>query len=165
MKSILFSIVLFLTVGLFSVEGQTTYKWPIEKPEASVTFPMVWTVETDGQSSIDANSSDNTISLSLWSLPSKDLQTVLNTLDKEISKTVTLTKKGNPENITNGNGVEFTSVDGEGKLKDGTKVNVSVVLFRPKNKSVFIILYFGTPEGEKEHESELIEFINSIKKA
>jgi hypothetical protein len=53
-------------------------------------------------------------------------------------------------------------VDGTGKDEDGNKVSVSVALFSPDEKQIFIMLYFGTPEAENTHEDELVGILKSI---
>ena len=60
------------------------------------------------------------------------------------------------------NEIEFMTCDGTGIDNEGDKVNVSVALFSPDEKQIFILLYYGTPEAEDAHEDELIGIIKSI---
>lgn len=141
--------------------SKNTIVYPSENPVFSITFPDNWETETD-ENMLHSNPSDSSIYVGIWALE-KDvkLNDALDALDETISSLVTDLKVGEAEkNIING--MEFISVDGSGKDKDGDAVNISAAVFSPDKKQVFILIYYGTPEAEKLHEAELTALLKSI---
>ncbi|MBF0101760.1 MAG: hypothetical protein HQK77_12710 [Desulfobacterales bacterium] len=150
-----------------------TYNYPIEKPLFSIDFPDSWIVQFDTEEvSILAHSQDKEIEYNIWELPSKDVKAnikdALNDAVKDVNEIiadyVTNISFGDwkPEVI---NGIDFIWAEGNGKYKDGGQtVYMEVDFFSPDDKTVFVLMYWGTKEGEKKYKLEIEKIDRSIKK-
>jgi len=161
-------MILFVTiVALFTLTtGATssTYVYPEKASVFSITFPDEWQVESE-EALLHASPADESIYFGVWALMEADsLDAALKALDESLADYLTELELGDPEEVEI-NEITFLTVNGQGKIPEGDLVNVSVALFSPEEKTVFIALYFGTPEAEEKHEETLTKVIQSIKKA
>lgn len=154
-------LVLSMAVVADGGSSDNTIIYPAENPIFSVTFPDNWETETEDDI-LHATPSDSSIYLGIWALEDvKDLDAALDAVDETVSSLVKNLEVGEVE-TSDINGIKFMIVDGEGKDEEGDYVDVSVALFSPDEKQIFIMLYYGTPEAEQAHEDELVSILKSI---
>jgi len=161
-------MILFVTiVALFTLTtgaNSSTYVYPEKASVFAITFPDEWQVENE-EALLHASPADESIYFGVWALTEADsLEAALKALDESLADYLTDLELGDPEEVEI-NEIAFLTVNGQGKIPEGDLVNVSVALFSPEEKIVFIVLYFGTPEAEEKHEEALTKVIQSIKKA
>jgi len=165
MKGKLISVaVLFMLLVSFTVAfaEDEEFIYPSKDPVFSITIPDGWKSELD-ENMLHAGPADDSIYLGLWVLQEDDsLEAALDALDESIAGYVRDLKTGEPEEVVI-NDIKFMTVDGTATDKDGDPVNVSVALFSPDDETIFILIYFGSDEAEKKHDSELSAVLNSIK--
>jgi hypothetical protein len=158
--SILAALALFSAAVIAGGDGNTIV-YPEKNPIFSVTFPDDWKTETE-EDIVHAYPADESIYLGIWALEdAKNLDAALDAVDEAVASLVKNLKIDDPETMTV-NEIEFMTCDGTGIDNDGDKVNVSVALFSPDEKQIFILLYYGTPEAEDAHEDELVGIVKSI---
>jgi hypothetical protein len=154
--------VLLLGLATATAGGDgNTIVYPEKKPVFSVTFPDDWSTETEDDI-VHATPADESIYLGIWALEdAKNLDAALDAVDEAVASLVKNLKVDDPETMTV-NEIELMTCDGTGIDNEGDKVNVSVALFSPDEKQIFILLYYGTPEAEDAHEDELVGIVKSI---
>jgi hypothetical protein len=155
------SVLLLGAISVMADGGGNTIVYPEKNPIFTVTFPDDWSTETD-ENLLHAVPSDSSLYLGIWALENADnLDAALDQVDEAVSSLVKNLKVDEADSM-DVNGIKFITVDGTGKDEDGNKVSVSVALFSPDEKQIFIMLYFGTPEAENTHEDELVGILKSI---
>lgn len=176
MKKLL--VVLSVVVGsmLFvgNVFAEIVYTYPADAPIFSIAFPDDWTVELDqeDQRGMFALSPDELIEFDIWPLdeeavaenPEAALDQAIEEASQLVAENVTDFQAGEPTTFEV-NGIKFVEVAGTAKyVEDGSDINVSMLLFSPDGTTDFMMIYWGTPEGEKTHEKALKAIVQSIKK-
>jgi hypothetical protein len=170
------TLMFFLSLALIASAAlaQTEYTYPKDAPALSVTFPEGWKVELDqeDQKGISAVSTDEGITLYMWPLdeqevkddPKAAIEAAAKDAGQDIAEWVTDVKFQEPK-IVEFNGISFLDIEGAGKAKeDGSDATVSVTFFTPDNKTVFAMLYYGSPDADKANEKDLASIAQSIKK-
>jgi hypothetical protein len=158
--SLMAALILFSAAAIADGGGNTII-YPEKNPVFSVTFPDEWKTETE-EDIVHAYPADESIYLGIWALEdAENLDAALDAVDEAVASLVKNLKVDDPETMTV-NEIEFMTCDGTGIDNEGDKVNVSVALFSPDGKQIFILLYYGTPEAEDAHEDELIGIVKSI---
>ncbi len=154
--------VLFLGSTVVMADGGgNTIVYPEKNPIFSVTFPDNWSTETD-EDILHATPGDSSIYLGIWALEdAENLNAALDAVDEAVASLVKNLEVEDPETMEV-NGIQFMTCDGTGVDGEGDGVNVSVALFSPDGKQIFILLYYGTPEAEDAHEDELVGIVQSI---
>jgi hypothetical protein len=174
MKKILVSLSalsLLFSAGM-CVAGE--YLLPEDKPALSITFPDDWTVEgdEDNPNSLSAISADEAIEIDVWAVDKKDLkedvESTLLVMATEVStlidEYITDFQAKEPQ-AAKINEVDVIDISGKGKDKEsGEEVNVSVTLIAPDNENLFVLMYWGSDEAEKQHADQLTAIAKSIKK-
>jgi hypothetical protein len=141
--------------------GGNTITYPEKNPIFTVTFPDDWSTETD-ENLLHAVPSDSSLYLGIWALEDANtLDAALDEVDKAVSSLVKNLKVDDADSM-DVNGIKFITVDGTGKDDDGNNVSVSVALFSPDEKQIFIMLYYGAKDAEDVHEKELVGILKSI---
>jgi hypothetical protein len=143
-------------------DASTTVVYPADNPVFSITFPEGWRTETD-ENLLHAVPQDSSVYLGLWALEdAKNLDEALDAVDELVGS---LVKNLEVDEVDSSilNDMEFLSVDGKGIDTEGDAVNVSVALFTPDEETVFILLFYGTPEAGDLHENELVDILKSIR--
>ncbi|MDQ6765830.1 MAG: histidine kinase [Verrucomicrobiota bacterium] len=159
-------IALSLTLAAaFAIPGFAgTHKLPEDKPLATITIPDAW--ETDDiDAGIEATSDDGEVYLAV---ETTDAANVKAAMDESIKffkdKGVTVddsTLKTQEGKIGD---MDVVDLSWDGKDEDGpTKVSVTLVAVT-KEKGL-LLTYWGSPEGEKKHATELRDIAQSIKKS
>ncbi len=171
-KTSLFIILLGLLLIASTVFART-YTYPEGKPIFSIDFPDTWKVEFDTQDvAILAKSPDEEIEYNIWALPARQVKTdvtaALNDAVKDvneiISQYVTSASFGDwhPARI---NEIEFIWAEGKGRYKEGgQQVYMEVDFFSPDAQTVYVLIYWGTREGEKKYKTEIGKIDRSIRK-
>jgi hypothetical protein len=162
------ALALLCTTGL-AVSGE--YKLPEADPLVSITFPTDWSVEAQDDN-VTAMSPDEAIEIDFWAVDQEDLKAdakaTLEATGQEIGELLdeylTEVKTEKPVE-TNHNGLDLYDVSGKAKEKDGgADVNFSMTLMTPDNKNLFVMLYWGSDEAEKDHADALLAIAQSLKK-
>lgn len=157
--------IFILILSSFLISGNLqakTYLYPAEKPIFSINFPDKWTIGVR-DNKLQAGPKDGGIFMGVWEAPEDlDLEDAGTAIGDLISDMVDDAQFGSPT-PADYHGVSFLSLDGTGKDKtSGNFINVSASLFTPDNKSVFILLYFGSAESEIKYQLQLADIVNSI---
>ena len=158
-------LLLTLLLPAFIVTAQAgEFKLPKDKPLITVSFPNDWKVKYD-DGGLDVESADEEIYFYLDAHDSKDVDKALkDTIDYLKKEGVTVDKSTQKKKEATVNGMGYGSFSWSGKDKDGD-TKVSLMLFEPTAGKMILVLYWGTPEGEKKHAEELGAIILSIKPA
>jgi len=73
-------------------------------------------------------------------------------------------KAGEPVTTTV-NGISMFDINGKGKDKEeGAEVNVSVTLLAADDENLFVLMYWGSDEAEKQYAEQLTAIVSSLKK-
>jgi len=170
-------IVASILLGAIACGGSAfakEYSYPVEKPIFSIDIPDAWEVALNSDEvAINATSPDEEIEYYIWPLPASALKAdpkaafmeAAKEADDLIKEYVKDSKFGEPQEKKI-NGIDSLWLEGSGKYKDGGKaVNVKVGFFSPDDKAVYILMYWGTKDGEEKLKAEIEKIDNSIKKA
>lgn len=176
MKKSIFTLVSLGLLILFTAPSQAgnTFTYPPLNPALSITFPDNWSVkpDPDATAGIIAESPDQEIEIDLWALDKKDVQQnpekALDDAAREVASLIVRWvddfQAGKAERFTV-NGIEFCEVKGTAKdTEDGSPVKVAVDFFSPDNKTVFVMLYWGSADAETKYLNDLSNIAKSIKK-
>ena len=178
MKRMLAMMMMCVSLALLSAAAlaQTEYTYPKDAPVLSITFPESWKVELDqeDQKGISAVSQDEGITLYVWPLdeqevkdnPEAAIEAAAKDAGADIAEWVTEPKFEEPKVIKGegDNAIEFLDIEGTGKDKgDGSDITLSLTFFSPDNKTVFAMLYYGSPDADKANENDLAAIAQSIK--
>ncbi len=155
----LFMAALLMT-NLFAEE---TYVYPNqENPVLSISFPDEWKVEPE-ENILHATPKDESIYVALWALDDvENLEAALESVDKLVSPMIDEFLADEPEKVEFNN-ILYYFIEGSGKDNDGEDVNASVAIFTPDGETVCLIITYGTPEADEEHEEDFMNIIKSIK--
>ncbi len=171
MLFMLFTVFALVCAGSASAK---TVGYPAKAPVFTIDFPAEWKVQLDTQEvAILAQSPDEEIEYNVWQVPERsvkqDVTAALNDEVKEVNKIidhyVTDADFGAWKHETI-NGMEFLWAEGKGKYKDGgQQVSMEVDFFSPDNKAIYVLIYWGSKEGEEKYHAEIKKIDRSIKKA
>jgi len=150
-----------------------TYPFPAKKPILSIDLPDTWKVQLDTEDAdVFAQSPDRDIEYILWELErtavKANVTDLLNDAVKE-ANAIIAEYVSNPQftdwQSQTVNGMQFLWATGTGKDKEtGGKVNMEVDFFSPDGKRVFVLMYYGMPEGERRYKQEIDKIDRSIKR-
>lgn len=166
---------LILIAFAVPASAQTQYTYPAKSPVLSITFPEGWDVKLDQEdmAGVSAVSDDEEIEMYLWPLDEEDvakdpeaaIKEAAQDAGKDIAEWVSGATFKEPVSYE-ANGMSFVGIEGAGKsIEDKSDVTVSLAFFSPDNKTVFALLFYGSPEAEKKHAAALDSISKSIKKA
>lgn len=173
MKKLSAFILLFCFVAVTASVFAKPYKYPVEKPVFTITFPDSWNVELNSQDvAIFAQSPDNEIEYDIWALPAKDVdQDVKAAINDAVGEVNSLIEQYMSSAAfgdwkwTTKNDIDFMWAEGEGRYKEeNQKVYVEVDFFSPDDKTVYILMYWGTKQGEKKYADDIKAIDKSIKR-
>jgi hypothetical protein len=174
MKKTLGLTVLLTLLGTAAAAFARTYSYPVDRPTFSIDFPDAWNVELNTKEvAIVAQSPDKEIEYDIWKLPNRevkeDVKGALNDAVKDVNEIieqyVTDVSFGewHPKTIR---GMEFLWAEGQGKYKDGGQtVYMEVNFFSPDDRTIYVLVYWGTKEGENRHKAAIEQIDKSIRKA
>lgn len=171
MKKILASLSAIAMLCAAGVGMAAEYKLPQEGSLISISFPKDWDVELEGDN-IAAMSADEAIEIDFWAVDKEELKAdpkaTLEAMGQEVGALVdeylTDLKTEKPVEATH-NGIDIYDVSGKAKEKDGgADVNFSMTIMTPDNKNIFVMLYWGSEEAEKNNAEALKSIVQSLKK-
>jgi hypothetical protein len=159
---------LSFAVARTSVDGKV--RFPADDPTFTVEFPSSWTYQGDKDGNLDCDpgdGSDYTMSILLL----KDIKTEkeLKALVPKLAESMASGAKiknfevGDVESSTNGNGIRFTGIRGDGKT-EGTDFVVLVHAFETKKGNFYAIVTAGSKKADTKHEKAYDEITASIEK-
>ena len=158
----IFLAVLFFAFAAGDSSGKTV-GYPEEESVISIAFPDAWEVES-GEYLLYAAPADGAIYFGLWALEDvESAEEALKSIEEIVGDLVLDLKVGKAQKATI-NSIPFLMADGKAKDEEEKTVEVSIALFSPKDKTVFILIHFGSAEAEKNHKAELTGIVNSIKR-
>jgi hypothetical protein len=152
-----------------------TFTYPPNNPVLTITFPDSWSVKPDPDESkgIIATTPDEEIEIDLWPLDKKeadkDMEKALEEAAADVATLIiqwVTDFKGNekPELFTV-NDIVFCEIKGTGKDKeDSTPVKVSATFFSPDDQTLFVMMYWGSENGEVKYAADLAEIAKSLKR-
>jgi hypothetical protein len=161
---------LMLSAGICA--AGTTVSYPPDDPVLSITFPEGWkkTMDPNYDKGIIVTSPDGEIEIDLWALDETDVKQDPN-LAYSIEEVKIIIREwvtdfeAGPIEAFEANGIRFVGKEGSGKSKeDGSPVDVSVYFFSPDRKTVFVLMYWGTPEAGARYKKQLNAIARSIRK-
>ncbi len=176
MKKFSMLFVVLASVALFAgmAYAEKTYTYPADAPVLSVAFPDDWEVALDEEDArgVYASAPDNAIEFDIWPLDEEevgeDVEAALKAeaegIDEFIAEYATEFKAGEPTEFEV-NGIKFVEVAGTAKDKeDGSDMTLSAAFFSPDGKTMFALLYWGTPEADAQYAEQLKAIVQSFKK-
>ena len=176
MKKLL--VVICVVVGCLlcvgNVFAESVYTYPADAPVFSIAFPDDWAVELDqeDQRGVFALSPDEAIEFDIWPLDEEEIaedraaavDNAIAEINDVLAEYVTdfQTVRQSQFEI---NGITFDNLDGTAKMEDdGSDVMLSVAFFWPNDETLFVLMYWGTSEGENAYTEALEGIMQSIKK-
>ena len=149
-----------------SVDGKV--KFPADEPTFTVEFPAGWTYEADKDGNLDCNpGGDSEYTMSILILKDvkteKDLKALVPKLADSMASGAKIKnfEVGDVESSTNGNGIRFTGIRGDGKA-EGTDFVVLVHAFEAKKGKFYAIVTAGSEKADTKHEKEYDAITASI---
>lgn len=173
MKKVLTTFAFMIALAPMSSIAESTFSFPKAAPELSITFPEGWKTDIASEDqTLAVVSPDEEVEMYLWALPKpsdpkkmlEQLEETANEVADDIHKYVDGFKvEGSKKGSVNG--FKAAMFEGTGKLKeDGEEVNVEVHYLSPDDKRVFVLMYWGSEEGETANKEALAKITSSLKK-
>ena len=171
---VLVSVVVGCLLCVGNTFAESVYTYPEKAPVFSIAFPDDWTVELDqeDQRGMFALSPDEAIELDIWPLNEEEIaedraaavDNAIAEINDVLAEYVTDFQAVKQSQFEI-NGIKFDNLDGTAKeLDDGSDVMISVAFFWPNDETLFVLMYWGTSEGEQIHAEALNAIMQSIKK-
>ena len=138
---------------------------PKAEPIASITFPDKWKVEVEDEG-VEAQSPDEEVYVIIETHEAKDIaEAVAATLVALKEHSVTLDKATEKKQEASANGLDMINYQWTGAV-EGEQCKVSLsVLSGEKKEKVLLMLFWGTPDGEKNNAKDLQAIVDSMKAA
>ena len=157
---------LSFAVARTSVDGKV--KFPADEPTFTVEFPSGWTYEADKDGNLDCDPGDDSgYVLSILLLKDikteKELKAVVPKLAASMASGAKIKnfEVGEVESSTNGNGIRFTGIRGDGKT-EGTDFVVLVHAFEAQKGKFYALVTAGSAKADTKHEKEYDSITASI---
>ncbi|MGG6893703.1 histidine kinase [Rhizobium sp. BR 315] len=140
-----------------------TFKFPEEKPVASITIPDSWKPE-ETDSGVQGTSDDSAVYLSADVANNKSIDKVVtDAIDFLAKNKVTIdpsTKKETP--TTEVNGLQMGTLEWDGKDEDGP-ISVGLLIVQVSADNALVVTYWGDKGKEDKHDAEVKAIVASIK--
>ncbi len=158
MKSILFFLI-FVTCAT-RLLADRTIQYPEDKPAFTISFPDDWEVKIG--KSVLAGSADGLANVVVLTLSAKEAETAIEVAKEVMDEYLEgMEWQGEPEKGEL-NDMPVTFLSGKCSFK-GIKMSVSSIVFAPKKKKSFFMLFNFVPKQlEEKHGEALSEIINSV---
>lgn len=157
------SICALLSCALVATAFAKTYKLPEDGPAVSITVPDSW--ETDEiEDGIESTSEDGEIYFYAEMTDADNVKEAMTEGVKYLQgKGVTVDADSAKDHEGKVNGLDVVGVSWSGKDEEGpARISLSVVVLN--NEKGLLLVYWGSPEGEKKNQADLSKISNSIKK-
>ncbi|MBB6489267.1 histidine kinase [Rhizobium lusitanum] len=140
-----------------------TFKFPGEKPVASITIPDSWKPE-ETDSGVEGTSDDSAVYLSADVANNKSIDKVVtDAIDFLAKNKVTIdpsTKKETP--TTEVNGLQMGTLEWDGKDENGP-ISVGLLIVQVSADNALVVTYWGDKGAEDKHDAEVKAIVASIK--
>jgi hypothetical protein len=158
---------------LSTVAFGETYSYPASAPVLQITYPESWESYIDEEDgTLYGLSADEEVELNLWALDSKDVsadpEAALLAAAEEVGEIIDdwvydfeLLRSGRSDI----NGMASVEVAGSG-YERGTDLELVVTadFFSPDDKTIFVLMFWGTAYGVDKYMADLVKITESIKK-
>lgn len=160
MKSIL-SVVAALAVTSFLVSADQTINYPAEKPIFSIDFPDDWKVEA--KESVSASSPDELVHMELIALEADAKEEAMDLAKESLAEELKGIKWEGKPVTAEANGMDVTFLNGKVTV-DEVEMAVNCVIFAPKGKETFFMLFNVIPTVALEKHGESVgKILGSVK--
>lgn len=142
-----------------------TLLFPSEAPIASITIPDAWEPkETDA--GVDATSEDGAVYFSADIANLESIEKVTSdAVDFLQENGVTIDGKSAKETpVEEINGLKMTTIDWDGKDKDGP-VSIGLAFIQLSDTKALVATYWGSKTDEDKHSDDVVKILASIKPA
>jgi len=160
MKKLLLPMIAFAAMVATVTAGE--YKFPKNKPLATITTPSGWKVEEEDDS-LDVTSKDDEIYINIEPTDTESvegaIQESMGYLKKNKVKLDTASMKKTEGKL---NGMDVVDLSFDGTDADGA-CKVSITILAVTKDKGLIVLYWASPEGEKKHRKEIDELVHGVK--
>jgi hypothetical protein len=151
-----------------AASGSKSIKFPEKDPAFTFELPKGWTYTTDKDGNLDCKAgNDETYVFSILNLDDvhndEELKTALPEVATTLAKAMHLKnfEAGDIETDTNGEGVSFTGIAGDGEA-NGTGFTVMVHAFEPQKGKYYALALAATKESDAKHEQDYDDITASI---
>jgi hypothetical protein len=160
MKSIL-SVVTALAVSSLCLTAEQTINYPAEEPIFSIDFPDDWKVKAE--ESVSASSPDELVHMELIALEAEAKEEAMDLAKESLAEELKGIKwEGKPVSAE-ANGMDVTFLNGKVTLEE-VEMAVSCVIFAPKGKDTFFMLFNVIPTVALEKHGESVgKILGSVK--
>jgi hypothetical protein len=141
-----------------------THKVPADDPIATIQIPNKWQSKEVGEG-VEANSPDGALHFLVLPVEANKIAESMGEAMRYLRNRDAITVKSESLKQEKGNlrGMETRNVSWQGKdMKGDVKIRFTIVSIAEKQP--LLVAYWGSPEAEKKHESELNKILQSIKK-
>jgi hypothetical protein len=137
--------------------------WTHEEARISMWFPDDWKMERE-RGVVTISDPREEVALVFFTLPARDLESALESLDDELEKFVTrLRVTSEPEKDTL-NGMPVVTIGATGRI-DGKRVEISIAVIRTPSRKALVVLGIAEKSKLRHHERTLTRIVGSLKPA
>lgn len=139
-----------------------TFKIPKDKPIATITFPEKWDASyaDDG---VEGTSDDEEVYVYIEDNDASSIEAAIKeTFAYLKKKKVSVKAESMKKTEAKMNGMDIVDLAFDGEDEDGP-THISLTIFGITQTKGLLMLYWATPEKEKEHQQELTAILQSIK--
>jgi hypothetical protein len=160
MKSVLASFAAIITSSL-CLHAQHVINYPADEPIFSIKFPEEWDVEM-GDESVSASSEDEAVNMELFALDAEELEDAITVAKESLAEEFEdLEWIGKPEKGEL-NGMDVRFLNAKVEIED-VEMMVNCIVFAPKGKATFFMLFNIVPmEVLEDHSEAISDIINSV---
>lgn len=142
-----------------------TFLFPSEAPIASITIPDSWEPK-ETESGVDATSEDAAVYFSADIADLNSIEKVTSDAVDFLQKNdVIIDEKSAKETaVEEVNGLKMTTIDWDGKDKDGP-VSIGLAFIQISDTKALVATYWGSKGEEEKHSDDVVKILASIKPA
>jgi predicted Zn-dependent protease len=135
--------------------------YPHAEAKVEVTIPDNWKVEGDGDT-LTATSADETLGLIFTVLEAKDVDSVLEGLDKELESFIKDLRPKKDAAVVTINRMKGMTIDAEGKI-EGVPMDIGMMILEAPSGKVVMVLGFAAKGTMGKHEPAVQAIFTSLK--
>ncbi len=152
-----------LLLSLAGITHAKTLKLPTEKPAVQVTVPDSYKPE-ESDNGYTCESKDEAVTMYFETTPMKGMDSLISdNVDYLLKQGVTIDADSKKTTDFEANGMKVGSVSWSAKQKGYGDEIVTMYFAKLDENTMFIITYWVTTQGQKEHKDEVAKIFDSIK--
>lgn len=158
-----FIIIFFLLLTFSYAFSHDFYLPDRDVPMVSVTFPENWDSIQNPDGSLETQSTDGSMVMTITPINTAAIDAVMGAIDHMLSETFTEVESSKPQAGTI-NHIPVSFIDGTGKIDD-TLMDIGIAMFfpDPEKEKCYVMVYFSKQENHKKNNQKLQTIMHSFK--